>query len=94
MGSRRIPVDVEALWREWLGSIRWDRIQQSNLALVRTMPSASARILDGENESLSKYATQLFYLLQLSGVFEYEGTNLLSGALCDGRRKYAKRRVA
>src|SRR5438876_935280 len=80
-----IPVDVEALWKEWLGSIRWDKIQKSNVVLVRTMSSANPRILDDENEALTKYVTQLFYLLQLSGVLEYEGADFLTGASIEGQ---------
>jgi hypothetical protein len=35
----RIPVDIEALWKEWLGSIRLDKTQESNVVLVRAAPS-------------------------------------------------------
>src|SRR5437867_6010769 len=81
----RIPVDIETLWKEWLGSIRLDKIHESNVVLVRATPSANPRVLDDENEKLNKYATQIFYLLQLSGVLEYDGADLLTGAFFDGQ---------
>src|SRR5206468_9834904 len=76
---------IETLWKEWLGSIRLDKIHESNVVLVRATPSANPRVLDDENEKLNKYATQIFYLLQLSGVLEYDGADLLTGAFFDGQ---------
>ncbi len=78
------PVDVEAFWREWFGSIRWDEIRKSNVVLVRASASANPKILDAEHETLGKHLSEAFYLLQLSAVLEYEGADLLKGSVING----------
>src|SRR5215831_15550227 len=69
----RIPVTIEANWKGWLGSIRWEKINKSNAVLIRTTASSNPQILDHEHARLSDHLTQLFYLLQLSGGLEYNG---------------------
>src|SRR5205809_3221537 len=80
----RIPVNIEAHWKEWLGSIRWEEIQKSNVVLIRVSASANPQVVDDENETLAKHLTQTFYMLQLSGVLEYGGADILNGSYFDG----------
>jgi hypothetical protein len=40
-------------WREWLGSIRADEVQNSNLFLLSKLRSLTPDILDGENQKLN-----------------------------------------
>ena len=46
--------DVPPEWREWLGSIRADQVEGSNLFLVSKLESTTPGVLDGENQSLQQ----------------------------------------
>jgi hypothetical protein len=47
-------LDVPARWREWIGSIRADQIENCNLVLLSKMPSRTPGVLDGENQLLQR----------------------------------------
>ncbi len=47
-------------WREWLGTLRAEEVESSNLFLLSKMVSAAPSVLDGENQAL-QHRGQLFY---------------------------------
>src|SRR5690349_8155656 len=68
----KVPFEIENTWQKWLGSLRTEKLSQSNLVLIRAIPSLTPKILDNEQMELGKHVTQLFYMLQLGGILEYE----------------------
>jgi len=61
--------EFPADWKEWLGSIRTEDVESSNLFLMSKRPSAQPDVLDGENNEL-KHLVSLFYVgLLLSSMF-------------------------
>jgi hypothetical protein len=77
----RIPLRVEDSWQKWIGTIRFDSLKKANVVLIRRFPSANPEALDSEHESLGRPIARLFYLLQLSGVLEYENAHLIKGSI-------------
>lgn len=61
--------DVPTLWREWLGSIRVEEVEASNLLLVSKMASDTPDILDAENQALQKTVWNFYVGLLLSSTF-------------------------
>jgi len=80
----RLPVEIGSHWREWIGTLRLERLQNSNVILFRSESSTNPQILDGQHQQLGRHLSVIFYTLQLSGVLEYEGARLLLGSFCDG----------
>jgi hypothetical protein len=56
-------------WRDWLGSIRADEVQNSNLFLLSKLPSLSPDVLDGENEKLKQRVWHFYVGLLLASTF-------------------------
>ena len=77
----KIPIDVESDWQRWLGSIHVEHLKQSNMVLVRKCGSTNPEILDVTHKKLSDFLSQLFSMLQLSGVSYYDAVHLLSGSV-------------
>jgi hypothetical protein len=78
----RMPVDL-GVWSQWIGSITADRLRQANVIFLREEhpeTRAAAQI----QQHFDKELTQLFYMLQLSGVIEYDSAYLLTGVVHDG----------
>ena len=61
--------DVPPEWREWLGSIRADQVQDSNLFLVSKLESTMPGVLDDENQSLQQRVQHFYVGLLLSAMF-------------------------
>lgn len=61
--------DVPPEWREWLGSIRADQVEGSNLFLVSKLESTTPSVLDGENQSLQQRVKNFYVGLLLSAMF-------------------------
>ena len=61
--------DVPPEWREWLGSIRADQVEGSNLFLVSKLESTTPGVLDGENQSLQQRVRHFYAGLLLSAMF-------------------------
>lgn len=80
----RLPLEIAPRWREWMGTLRLERLQNSNVILFRSESSTNPQILDGQHQQLGKHLSVMFYTLQLSGVLEYEGARLLLGSFCEG----------
>lgn len=81
----RIPVDIGAHWKEWIGSIELENLMRSNLAFILSETSTHPHVLNEQDTKLSNRLSQLFYLLQLSGVLEYEGASLFWGYSMQGK---------
>jgi hypothetical protein len=81
----RMPVTVDADWKEWIGTIRLKQLENSNLIMMYSEASTAPQLLDKHHERLKKRLSQTFSLLQLSGVLEYEGANLLCGSFFEGK---------
>lgn len=62
-----------------------ERLENSNLIMIASEGSANPQVLDEHHKKLKKRLSQTFCLLQLSGVIEYEGANLLCGSFFDGK---------
>ena len=77
----RLPLDVEETWKKWIGSIRFKKLEKANLLLVRTCPSQVPYVLNDEDQRLAGDLSQIFHCLQLLGVPEYDGADLLTGSV-------------
>ncbi|WP_157100211.1 hypothetical protein [Rhodoplanes sp. Z2-YC6860] len=56
-------------WREWLGSIKAEEVESSNLLLMSKLPSKTPEILDGENRDLKHIVSAFYVGLLLSSHF-------------------------
>jgi hypothetical protein len=81
----RVPVTIDTHWKEWIGTIRLERLENSNLIMIVSEGSANPQLLDEHHEKLKKRLSQTFSLLQLCGVLEYGGANLLCGSFFNGK---------
>jgi len=79
------PFGLDSVWKEWLGSIRSELVSECNLALVAVAPSTTLEILDGENQTLERRATALFYALLLAQIFHHDAGLVVTGAMIGGR---------
>ena len=61
--------DIPPEWREWLGSICAEQVQDSNLFLVSKQESTTPGVLDGENQSLQQRVQHFYVGLLLSAMF-------------------------
>jgi hypothetical protein len=61
--------DMPPHWREWLGTIRTQEVEGSNLFLLSKAPSQSPDILDGENVELKRRAGHFYSGLLLASPF-------------------------
>ena len=80
----RVPVEVQAHWQGWIGSLRFEKLQTANIVLLRRESSSNPQVLDQRHERLGNHLAEIFYMLQLSGVPEYAGANLLKGSFIHG----------
>ena len=81
----RVPFDADVTWKEWIGTINYERLKDSNVVLVHSQHSTVPALLDHEHQTLKKHVWWTFRLLQLSGVLEYRGADLLAGSFFEGR---------
>jgi hypothetical protein len=76
-----VPVRDLGLWKEWIGSIRMERLERANLVLFVEEPSSNPEILDAVHQRLEHDLSQLFILLHLrNGIECAEGSDLLCGS--------------
>jgi len=61
--------DMPPHWREWLGTIRTQEVEGSNLFLLGKMRSQAPDILDGENAELKRRAGHFYSGLLLASPF-------------------------
>jgi hypothetical protein len=81
----KVPVEIDKGWREWIGSLRYDSFLKSNLVFLTAEPSENPGILDAHHKRLGDRLSQLFNVLQLQGVIEYQDSNLIIGSFYDKR---------
>jgi hypothetical protein len=62
-------LDLPTHWREWIGSIRAEEIEECNLGLLCKKPSARPSILDDENQLLQRGVWGFYIGLLLSSAF-------------------------
>jgi len=75
-----LPVPELDVWREWIGSIRMERLAKSNLVLFVEEPSDNPEILDAVHMRLGDDLSRLFHLLHLRAGIECESADLLCGS--------------
>jgi hypothetical protein len=56
-------------WREWLGSIRAEEVEDCNLFILSKLNSKQSGVLDGENQTLQRRVWNFFIGLLLSSTF-------------------------
>lgn len=78
------PFPLDEVWRGWLGSLRAENLERTNLTLIAHAPSAVPGVLDGENEQLRQSVLRICYGLFLMDVFHLDGGLIMSGAKVDG----------
>jgi len=82
----QMPVSIEAFWKEWIGTIGLEALEESNLIMLCSESSTTDPMVLGEHgERLKKRISDIFYLLQLSGILGYEEANLLCGSFFEGK---------
>jgi len=81
---RKLDLDVDQHWDEWMGSITLDALRDTNFALYTTMPSSTPKIFDQENADLNATLGYLLYGILLQGVPRQEQGFSLNGANVDG----------
>jgi len=68
-------------WKEWLGTIRTDRIERAGLVILATVPTEQPDVLDRDNEVAGRRVDNLFWGLLAAGHLRFEGEGTrLSGA--------------
>lgn len=76
-----VPVPDLGIWKEWIGSIRMERLGRANLVLFLEEPSDNPEILDAVHQRLDKDLSLLFYMLHLrTGIEIADGADLLCGS--------------
>ena len=70
--ARHLDFDVAKHWREWLGSLRMSALEDANFVMYATMPTATPKVLDGENIDLVKTLDYLLYGMLLQDAPEYQ----------------------
>jgi len=71
-------------WKLWIGSIRADGLQRTNLALLIEEESANPFVLDQTHLRLKEDLSLLYYCLQLKPGIESQEPDLLLGSCVDG----------
>ena len=79
------PVRVDATWQKWLGTLQASKLNESNLIIVATAPSACPFVLDGENQALERQSLDLLIALGLAGLW-FDGPGMiLNGCQLDAQ---------
>ena len=80
-----VPIPDLGIWKEWIGSIRMERLGRANLVLFVEEPSDYPEILDAVHHRLDKDLSLLFYMLHLRpGIEVADGADLLCGSSVNG----------
>lgn len=79
------PVTVDETWQKWLGTLQTGALEQSNLVIIATEPSACPFVLDGRNQALERHCLDMLIALGFSGLcFDSPGM-ILSGFHLDAQ---------
>jgi hypothetical protein len=77
--------DFPPQWREWLGSIRTEEVEDCNLLLISKLPSSKSGVLDEENQLLQQRVSNFYTGLLLASTFApAHRPVMLSGSRRDG----------
>jgi hypothetical protein len=76
--------EAQPIWKDWLGSLRIERLVEANVVLIQSEPSSNPEILDAQHLRLDNHLTKLFYVLRLALVIEYSGADVLLGSFLRG----------
>src|ERR1039458_1116211 len=80
-----VPVAELGIWKDWIGSIRMERLSSANLVLFVEEPSNNPEILDAVHQRMNKSLSDLLYMLHLRPGIEVElGADLLCGSSENG----------
>jgi hypothetical protein len=81
----KVPLEIDKGWQKWIGSLRYEEFEKANLVFVYSEKSDNPEILDATHNRLSNKLIQLFNILQLDDVLEYQVSNLIIGSYYDNR---------
>ena len=79
-----LPVPDLGIWKEWLGSIRVERLGSANLVLILEEPSDNSTSLDDVHQRLTRDLHWLFQMLHLRAGIEMDSADLLCGSSVNG----------
>lgn len=81
---RKPPIMGGALWREWIGSLNYAHLEDSNLVIIAKASSRTPEVLDAENQALQQKVLAVFYSILLHGIPHMDGSLDLTGANVGG----------
>lgn len=81
----RLPISIADYWKEELGTIHLETLKESNFIMLYSEISNNPMVQDGHHVRLRERISLIFYLLQLSGILEYNEANLLCGSFFKGK---------
>jgi hypothetical protein len=84
--STNTIVNFDKHWSEWLGSIRSEQYQSSNVFFVAKELSKEIHVIDAENYNLARNITSFYYGLLLAGRFSHFAKPLLLTGANDGEQ--------
>lgn len=80
-----VPVPDLGIWKEWIGSIRTERLGRANLVFFVEESSNNPEILDDAHHRLKNGLSALFYMLHLQAGMEcVDGSDVLCGSSENG----------
>lgn len=74
---RQLPVDLSDYWRQWLGSIRTEELQEATLILMSRSPASAPNVLDEEDQRHKLAAHRFYGGLLISGPVRCKRSPLL-----------------
>jgi hypothetical protein len=80
-----VPVSDLGIWKDWIGSIRMERLGRAIWFSLSKSRRLAPEIVDEVHQRLDKALSDLFYMLHLrTGIEVAEGADLLCGSSIDG----------
>ena len=76
----KLPIKVDDWWVREIGRSRTERLTRANLIILRRLDSQNPEILDGEHLELFERVLDIFWVLQLSGIAEYDDASAIQGS--------------
>lgn len=83
--ARKIPFDLPEHWKDWIGSLAVDKINNATLFLLTKKVSSYPEVLDADNEECKERVVRLYWGLFLTGFMHcYTEPYSLTGSNLDG----------
>ena len=82
--SDQSPFGLDPRWREWVGKLRSEEIDDANLFLIARMESEKPQILDEENNVLWHQVSLLLWGILLQGIPDSVNGSVITGANVSG----------